>query len=198
MFMNLSQKNNLATTAPPNIVMNFYRNRSNIPRIQPPTIPVIQDPVEANRMLWGPPIWFMLHTVAHKVFDENFQEIRVELLNIIYVIVTNLPCPICSDHAKEHLKSINFNTIQTKEDLKYFLFDFHNLVNTRKKYPLFTYDELNTKYSTAITKNILQNFMVQFTKKSGNIRLISEDLFRKRMTSNIMTFFEKNINYFLP
>lgn len=199
MFMNISQKNNSATTkSSSNVVMNFYRNRSYIPISQPPVVTIIQDPIETNKMLWGAPVWFMLHTIADKVLDEKFQEIRVDLLNIVYIIVTNLPCPICSDHAKEHFKSVNFNNIQTKEDFKYLLFDFHNLVNTRKQYPLFSYDELNAKYSKAITINILQNFMVQFTKNSGNIRLISEDLYRKRIISRTKTFFETNINCFLP
>jgi hypothetical protein len=118
------------------------------------------------------------------------------LLNIIYMIVSNLPCPICSNHGKSFLNSVNFNTITNKERLKHMLFDFHNLVNSRKKYAIFTYEELDAKYSKAVIINIIHNFMAHFTKKSGNIHLIADDIHRKRMVSDIKDFFISNLNYF--
>ena len=47
-------------------------------------------------MKWGEPTWFMFHTLAEKIKPEYFQEIRMDLLNIIYTICTNLPCPDCA------------------------------------------------------------------------------------------------------
>ena len=112
---------------------------------------------EVNR--WGQPTWFMLHTLAEKVKHDSFPAIRKELLNMIYTICNNLPCPICRSHALDYLNSVNYNTIMTKDQLKRILFDFHNSVNLRKNYPLFPMEEVNAKYSTAITDKIIQNFM---------------------------------------
>ena len=78
--------------------------------------------------------------------EESFHYIRVELLNNIYSICVNLPCPVCSAHAKEYMEKINFNTIRTKEDLKNMLFQFHNNVNLRKNVYLFPREQLDEKY----------------------------------------------------
>lgn len=151
--------------------------------------------VKPRDMPWAQPTWILLHTLAEKVDNEHFSEIRTGLLNIIYTIVTLLPCPICAQHGKEFLDGINFNTIVTKDNLKYLLFDFHNLVNNKKQYPTFQYPDL-VKYESAITVNVIQHFMTFFSKNSGSIRLIADDLYRKRMTLELKRWFNENIQYF--
>jgi hypothetical protein len=111
---------------------------------------------ETKKMEWGEPTWFLFHTLAEKIKEEEFQNIRVEFLNIIYSICSNLPCPICSTHAKKHLNSTNFNNIQTKQQLKDFFFHFHNTVNQRKNYLLFDYQNINEKYSNDENNQILE------------------------------------------
>jgi Erv1 / Alr family len=151
-----------------------------------------------KKMIWGEPTWFLLHTLAEKVIDEKFQEVRKGLLDIIYTIATNLPCPNCSVHAKGYLDGVNFNSIQTKEQLKLMLFDFHNFVNKRKQFEVYQLNDLSSKYSAAITKNIIQNFMTHFEQKSKSIRLIADDLHRQRITVNLKEWFNNNITYFYP
>ena len=153
-------------------------------------------PSDAAVMTWGAPTWYFLHTLAEKIHESEFTIIRSELLNIIYMIISNLPCPLCSEHGKTFLNSINFDNIQGKDDLRRMLFNFHNLVNTRKHFSLFSYDELNNKYSKAITTNVFQNFMYYFSKKSGNIRLISDDLHRQSMLKIVKEFLHSKISYF--
>jgi hypothetical protein len=153
---------------------------------------------DSEKMPWGAPIWYLLHTLAEKILDDKFSTIRVQLLNYIYIIVINLPCPICSAHGKKYLNSINFDTIVNKSMLKQMLFDFHNVVNVSKKHRLFTMDELNTKYSTARTLPILQNFMFYFSKSNNNVKLLVDDVYRKRMILDMKVFFNDNITSFLP
>ena len=148
------------------------------------------------KMVWGPAIWFLLHTLAEKIKEDAFLNIRVELLNNIYAICTHLPCPICSEHAKEYLGKINFNTITTKVQLKYMLFNFHNEVNNRKGYPIFNIDELNEKYLKANTINIIQNFMIHFKDKHRSPKLMADDLQRARIASSLQEWFRTNIIYF--
>ena len=194
-FLQGSNSNNNKTN--PSMVMGFTRRSlpPNHSQIQKKSAP-IYNPSDADKMTWGYPTWLLLHTLAEKIKADEFSHIKTSLLSVIYMIVTNLPCPICSNHGKEYLDSINNATIQTKEDLKRMLFNFHNLVNTRKNYKIFTYEELNSKYARAITFNVLQNFMAHFTKRSGNILLISDDIHRQRIVSNLKDFFSANINYF--
>ena len=151
---------------------------------------------EKKRMIWGPAVWFLFHTLAEKVREEIFSSIRVELLNNIYSISVNLPCPICATHAKEYLDKINFNRIQTKEDLKNMLFQFHNDVNKRKNIPLFPRDELDEKYSKAVTVNIIHNFMHHFQDKYRSQKLIANDLLRRRVVNILKDWFSRNISNF--
>ena len=96
-----------------------------------PTQPAISTPPVIPKVKWGEPTWFLLHTLSVKIKDSEFGRVRQDLLNKIYAICTNLPCPTCSQHAKTYLDGINFNSIQTKEDLIKMLFVFHNSVNQR-------------------------------------------------------------------
>jgi hypothetical protein len=165
-----------------------------VPLPTPVPTPVIEPPKPT--MIWGPAIWFLLHTLAEKIIPENFQTIRSQLLNNIFSICTHLPCPVCSEHAKEYFGKINFNSIKTKEDLKLMLFQFHNTVNQRKGYPIFNIDELNIKYKQANTVKIIQNFMVHFKDKQRSPKLIADDLQRARIALLLQEWFQNNIQYF--
>lgn len=156
---------------------------------------VVEPPKPEAKMTWGEPTWFLFHTLAEKVIETHFLEIRAGLLDVIYSICLNLPCPKCAEHAKSHLNGINFNTIRTKEDLKMLLFDFHNLVNSRKKYSIFKYEDLK-KYELAITKNIIYNFLTEYNKKNKNIRYLADDLHREKITSSLKKWFSSNLNHF--
>lgn len=162
--------------------------------ITPPT--PVQVAPKPKTMIWGEPTWFLLHTLAEKVLDDRFSEVRIGLLNTIYLICTNLPCPDCASHAKMYLDSVHFLNIQTKDQLKMCLFNFHNSVNARKGYTIFTVDELNDKYSVSITVEIIYNFFKFFSPRNRSIRMISNDLFRNRMINNIKTWINANIQNF--
>ena len=150
-----------------------------------------------NKMLWGEPTWLLLHTLAHKVDETRFTDIRSELVNAIHSICINLPCPDCAEHAKNYLNRTQFiNTVQTKNDLKIALFIFHNEVNKRKGLPIFAYSNLDDKYSKAVTINIIYNFMSHFVKKSKSIHMIANDNYRERISVKIKQWFNQNIHFF--
>ena len=187
---------------PPIMMMNMYRrppaktdislqNQILIPKVTPP-------PATVKKVKWGEPTWFLFHTLSVKIKDSEFASIRQELLNNTYAICCNLPCPDCANHAKIYLDGINFNTIQTKEDYKQMMFQFHNSVNKRKGYPQFNYADLDAKYSMAITKNIIQNFMVHFQDRNRSIKLIASDLHRAQMSILLKKWFNTVIGSFDP
>jgi hypothetical protein len=184
-----------------NIPNMFMQNRfANVRHPQltknPPPAAIIPETPPKPKMVWGPPIWFLFHTLAEKVKPSSFQSIRSQLLNTIYIICLNLPCPLCSAHAKEYMNRINFNSIQTKEDMKRMLFDFHNEVNKRKGFPIYSIFELDEKYSKAITINIIHNFIVHFQDKHRSPKLLSDDLQRSRIAVQLREWFQNNIIHF--
>lgn len=151
---------------------------------------------QSGRITWGAPTWYLFHTIAEKVREDTFPVIRKELLNIILTICINLPCPECATHATRYLNSINFDTIVTKQDLKDMLFRFHNSVNTKKNFPLFSQFELNSKYELANTVAIIQNFFQAYDKSSSSSKLSVNFLYRSTSITNIRAWFTSNMVHF--
>ena len=156
----------------------------------------ILDTAPVKKMLWGEPFWFLFHTMAEKVKDELFPKVCDELLNLIYTICTNLPCPDCSNHATQYLNGINFKKIKTKLELKELLFSFHNMVNKKKGVALFQREDLDQKYETANMIPILNNFMYHFKNKKSSIQMIANDFHRERIFKELHNWFSKNIQIF--
>jgi hypothetical protein len=151
---------------------------------------------EPKKMRWGEPTWFLLHTLAEKVKPESFPQIRQQLLQTIYTICTNLPCPDCASHAKTYLDGINFMTVQTRDELKNVIFVFHNNLNKQKGYPIFLREDLDAKYSSAVTNKIIYYFMTFFQDKYRSPKLMASDLQRSRISEQLKVWFNENIQYF--
>lgn len=162
--------------------------------------PIIQDEVEtpktSKKMKWGEPTWFFLHCLAEKVKEEVFPSIRVELLNLIYTICANLPCPDCANHASEYLKGINYKMIQSKEQLKNILFSFHNTVNAKKNMPIFPREQLESKYRNMLFIPTIYTFMEHFQDKHKSIRMIANDFYRARIAEQMKLWLNANIQNF--
>jgi hypothetical protein len=164
--------------------------------------PIIQrgippQPPTEKKMKWGEPTWILLHSMAEKIKEESFPLLRKELLDIIYTICTNLPCPMCSEHAKAHLDSIYFKTIDTKERLKNMLYSFHNSVNKRKNMRIFPYEELTEKYENVKMIPAIQQFLHFFKERSNNIRLMIMEQQRRHIIVKIHFWLAKNIEHFM-
>jgi len=153
-------------------------------------------PPTEKKMTWGEPTWLFFHTLAEKVSEDNFNVLKDELLNFIFLVSSNLPCPICSSHAIEYMKTNNFFSISTKQQLNIFLFNFHNSVNKRKQYELYDYDNLHEKYSKANFFNILNNFFFHFKNNTKSIKMISEDFHRNRILFKFKNWIYNNISFF--
>jgi hypothetical protein len=150
----------------------------------------------SKKIKWGEPFWNLFHVLAEKIREEEFHHVRQGLLNLIYSICSNLPCPDCTNHAVHYLNGVNFNAIQTKAQLRDMLYNFHNAVNIRKGYPLYPKDQVESKYSKGNLHVIIQQFWQHFLAKTYNFRLISDDLARKRLSNSIQKWFDHNIHYF--
>lgn len=145
---------------------------------------------------WGEPVWFLFHTMAHKVKEENFADIKNEIFDNIINICQNLPCPKCAKHAVDYMKRVNFSAILTKEDLKKMLFLFHNNVNREKGYPIFEYENLDVKYEKAVTVNIINNFLKFYNVKDFNVNMINANFQRNMVTHKMKVWFSNNIQFF--
>jgi hypothetical protein len=88
--------------------------------------------------------------------------------------------------------------IRTKKDLINMLYGFHNEVNKKKSFPIFPYEELEQKYSSAVTKNIIFNFILHFQDKHKSVHMIANDMYRSRQVVILKEWFNNNFKYFEP
>ncbi len=183
----------------PQIITMFNMTHVSNRHVQAPINAIAEQPATVdprNKILWGPPFWFFFHTLAEKVKPELFYENRDAIFGIVREICNNLPCPTCTSHATQYLNNINFNAIQTKQDFAMMLFEFHNSVNKRKNIPIFPYSELQPKYEKAIFINIVNHFMHFYKIEHRVIRLMSEDLYRRRSAKSILDWLHANQHIF--
>ncbi len=168
---------------------------------QPKSVPIQQSQQSVTNILpkmkWGRHIWTFFHTMSQKVKPEYFDIVKKDFIDFIIKICNTLPCPICSQHASEYMRSINFNNIRTKEDLIQLFYVFHNTVNARKNYEFFKSDQLSM-YQTANTIAVINNFMVAFEDKTRAFKLMADDMSRAQIAGQIKFWLSTNLRYFDP
>lgn len=148
-----------------------------------------------NEMTWGKATWYLFHTLAEKVKDEYFLQIKKELCNNIYKICSCLPCELCREHALEYVKNINFDNIQTKVDFKRMLFNFHNVVNKNKNYQIYKYEDLDEQYKKGHLIKIINNFFNQHSQ-SRNKNSPTLVMYHKSIMEHFKLWIQDNLQFF--
>lgn len=141
--------------------------------------------------LWGNNIWFLFHTIAHKIKEQEFIGEKDTLILLVKTICNNLPCPECASDATSILNRVNFQNIKTKDDFKMFLFNFHNHINSKLKKPLFEYAELDNKYSKANIHNLYKNFNHIFSSNSNIPQLMMASFYRQHNLPKILNILNR-------
>lgn len=111
--------------------------------------------------LWGPPTWELIHNLCDKVEENNFNKKITILWNVILLIINNLPCPHCRNHASKQLSKVNVKTIYTKQMLVELMFRFHNYVNVKLKKEKKQLHILN-EYVDKDLKNSVKKFLISW------------------------------------
>ena len=151
-----------------------------------------------EKILWGPTTWTFFHVLAEKINENFFLKHRSEVINIVVTISNNLPCPMCSQHAKQITKQKNLKLIKNKQDLIRFLNYFHNTVNMRNGKELFHMKDMEM-YKTINFSIAFHNFLIFYTKSynksSFQLSLNANQTTRKRIAKNITYWISKNMKY---
>ena len=95
--------------------------------------------------IWGPITWNLLHTITDKIYEDRFIHAKKDVISIILLIIQNIPCPICREHAETYIKKHNINLCTSRDELINYIFNFHNEASRHAKNPIFGKDVL-TKY----------------------------------------------------
>jgi hypothetical protein len=130
---------------------------------------------------WGNNIWYLFHSLAHKLKEDKFESQKNNIVFIIKTICNTLPCPDCSKDATSMLNKIDFNTIRNKTDLKMFFFNFHNAINAKLNKPQFNYENLDSKYSNANIDVLYNNLYIIYSVNTRIPQLMSSN-FHKNLS----------------
>ena len=151
-----------------------------------------------SKSLWGPPCWSIMHILASRIKEEDFENKKESLWFIINQICNNLPCPECRQHAVSLMRQTKKeNILKSKDNLEIFLFDFHNLVNKKKGLRLFTKEEYNLKYKKSNIKEVVINFINIFNASSRNNNLMMESFHRQNFIQKFIVWINGNKESFI-
>ena len=150
------------------------------------------------KSVWGPAIWYLLHTLSFKIKISHFNELKDELLDHFVSLCHNLPCPECMEHAQKELKHLDKSKITNKKELCMYFINFHNKVNVRTKTKIFTVDEFISKYKTAVTRNVVANFFITMTKTDHNVKLMTNSFHRSTAITSLNKWLKINGSKFNP
>lgn len=134
-----------------------------------------------SKETWGNNIWYLFHSLAHKIKEDKFEIHKENIFFIIKTICNTLPCPDCSKDATTMLNKINFDTIKNKHDLKMFVFNFHNAVNVKLNKPKFNYEHLDIKYQNTNIDALYNNLYIIYTSNTNIPQLMSSS-FHKNLS----------------
>lgn len=151
-----------------------------------------------SKNVWGPPTWQLIHCMAVKAKDTMTPAQVQELMRVIERIVSNLPCPVCSTHAKSYFKQNNYLRLTTLEQLRYFLFVFHNNVNVRLKKSVITYEEHNLIYQNLNMDIVVKNmFQIYQNMNSTNVTMMLYSFHRNSILQDLNKYFMNNHSLFV-
>ena len=144
-----------------------------------------------TKAVWGPATWKLLHCMVLKVDNLEPNQL-IDLKNAIMRIVSNLPCPYCTSHALSNIASSNFKMINNINDLKLFMFQFHNKVNQQVNKKLITYEEHVPLYCNLNMEQVLQDFLNVYQKQIGGVTMMLYAFHRKQMLIDVVNYFKRN------
>ena len=106
---------------------------------------------------WGNAVWFLLHTLAHKLLPAHSHHAPF-VMPLMIRIATHLPCEECSKHARDMISQMQTRPVKGRGDLVAFWREAHNRVNRRLGKPEFTLKQCLDKYHQADTFQVVQHY----------------------------------------
>jgi len=78
-----------------------------------------------NPKIWGATVWSLLHWLSLMYTKKNSKKIE----SVVHLIIKNLPCSICVNHATKYLKTNPIPINSGNKAVYQYFFSFHNAVN---------------------------------------------------------------------
>jgi hypothetical protein len=108
-----------------------------------------------NQNIWGPHLWFSLHTISFVYPNNPTIEDKTNYKNFFTSLKNVIPCSICKKNYIRHLIEHPIdNFLDNRTRLVHWVIDIHNMVNGETGKKNLSYDVVLKKYSDAYNKII--------------------------------------------
>ena len=98
--------------------------------------------------IWGPHLWTILHSIAERIGSKSLKRLPSEETRMWSGLLSSLryslPCPHCKKHYSEYYIS---NPISSIIEVRMWLYNLHNEVNSRTEKENITIDQISEIYS---------------------------------------------------
>ena len=150
----------------------------------------------ATKQQWGSITWIMLHSLAEKIKDDDFEHEKDFLVGLLFKVCQVLPCPSCAAHCSHYISRLKTNKIVSKTDYIAYLNNFHNNVNARLNKPLMSISECRDKYKQARLIPVLNLFIRVFSMKDASQSLMMNNMHKMRFVAQFKKDIQNRIKYF--
>ena len=147
--------------------------------------------------VWGNTTWYLFHGIAEKINSEHYNSCKNIIEELTKLICMSLPCPDCSKDAVAIINSVNFDTINSKDELKQLYFKFHNHVNKKLKKPQFDINSLDDKYKNINLSAIYNNFFIIYSSNSNIPQMMSASFHRQNNLTKIRNLLQSLNEYLI-
>jgi hypothetical protein len=122
-----------------------------------------------NQNIWGPHLWFSLHTISFNYPLDPSIEDKNNYKNFFLNLQEVIPCSVCKKNYKRHLNEHPIQDyINNRKSLVYWVIDMHNMVNAEIGKKILSYDTVIKKYEDVYQKKIELNKEEIITKNDNN------------------------------
>jgi len=109
-----------------------------------------------NQNIWGPHLWFSLHTISFNYPLKPTKEDKLNYKNFFNSLREVIPCSVCKKNYIRHLKEHPIdNYLSCRKNIIYWLIDLHNLVNVETGKKILDYNIVIKKYEKIYNKKII-------------------------------------------
>ena len=123
-----------------------------------------------NQNLWGPHLWFSLHTISFNYQTKPTIEDKKNYNFFFTSIKEVIPCSICKKNYIRHLIEHPIdNYLNSKEELVKWVIDMHNMVNTETGKKNYSYNTIIKMYEDVYKKKLINKNYENFE----NVRTVS-------------------------
>ena len=117
--------------------------------------------------VWGPHAWIFLHSVTMSYPENPTDRDKQNVYDFFQSLGNVIPCPVCKKHYQINLEQTPIKN-NSRNELTYWLFDFHNKVNKSLDRKELSFDEFIKIYKNMYSpqpvskKNIVKNILLVF------------------------------------